>query len=419
MKTSIEKTKLNRFNHLARKIGTNRPKSFTTSDRVNAMLRLTQNDVGSGRYHILLYRFITDNIPVVNACIWTWARLAGAPGKFEIVGDDIKNDKIKRGEKRLERLTGNLYANIAGNPLGISTFLPELFNSLFRDGIFAGFVTVKKDGSGIDRFIPLDAVNLEVNNDEGPPRLYLEGENRRIALNRPDFYCIPLSGGMSHPLGQSILQAVPFVSYIEQQLVDDMRRTTHNAGFHRLHVKITPPERMSGESDQAYYDRINDYFDSTVNMIKSCDIDDNPVTWNNVEIEYIGPDHLRGLTNNWFFNHRAMVEEICAGTNLAPFLLGYSYGSTSTWAGLKFDVIMRQVKSVQAEVGRFMEWLGNIELALAGLDMKCRFVFDNTFAYQAMDRMNIVNSRVDNILKLHQAGLLDESTARQKAGELL
>jgi len=390
MKSSENNPDLNRFNHLARKIGTNRPKSFTTSERINAMLRLSQSDIGSGRFRVLLYRFITDNIPIVNACIWTWARLAGAPGKFEIIGDETKNKNVTGCEKRL-----------------------------VRDGVFAGFVTVKKDGSGVDRFIPLDSVNLVVDNSEGAPRLYLEGENRRIGLNRSDFYCIPLSGGINHPLGQSILQAVPFVSYIEQQLVDDMRRATHNAGFHRLHVKITPPERMSGEPDQAYYDRINDYFDSTVNMIKTCDIDDNPVTWDNVEIEYIGPDHLRGLTNNWFFNHRAMVEEICAGTNLAPFLLGYSYGSTSSWAGFKFDVIMRQVKSIQAEVSRFMEWLGNIELALAGFDLRCRFVFDNTFAYQAMDHMNIANSRVDNILKLYQAGLIDETTAREKAGGLL
>lgn len=198
-----------------------------------------------------------------------------------------------------------------------------------------------------------------------------------------------------------------------------MRRTSHNSGYHRLHVKVTPPDRMGGESDEAFVDRINSYFDATVSMIKSCDVDDNPVTWDNVAIEHIGPNNVRTVTNSWFMNHRGMVEEICAGTNLAPFLLGYSYGATSTWSSFKFDLVMRQVKSVQMEVAAFLEWIGNIELALTGFDCRCRFKFDNSFAYQAMERAQVESTRVDSLLKLYGEGLIDKQTAQQKAGELL
>jgi len=202
-------------------------------------------------------------------------------------------------------------------------------------------------------------------------------------------------------------------------MVDDMRRSSHNSGFHRLHIKINPPERMGGESDEAYSDRVNGYFDDTVSMIRSCEVDDNPVTWDNVTIEYVGPSSSRDVSHSWFMNHRAMVEEICAGTNLAPYLLGYSYGATTTWSAFKFDIVMRQVRSVQAEVARFLEWIGDIDLALAGIDARCRFEFDNSFAYQAMDQTAIRTSRVDNILKLLNAGLVDQETARIKAQELI
>ncbi|HSG70505.1 MAG TPA: hypothetical protein VLA12_08830, partial [Planctomycetaceae bacterium] len=252
------------------------------------------------------------------------------------------------------------------------------------------------------------------------PQIYIESnDNRSIKADRDDFYLVPFNAGTAHPLGQSILQAVPFVGYIEQQLVDDMRRTSHNSGFHRLHVRVTPPERMSGESDKAYIDRINDYFDSTVTMIKSCEVDDNPVTWDNVDISHIGPQNVQSVTNSWFMNHRAMIEEICAGTNLAPFLLGYSYGATTTWSSLKFDVVMRQVRSVQSEVARFMEWLGAIDLALAGIDAECRFVFDNTFAYQNEEKVREDSSRVDNLLRLYQSGLIDKKVAQDKAARLV
>jgi hypothetical protein len=198
-----------------------------------------------------------------------------------------------------------------------------------------------------------------------------------------------------------------------------MYRSHHNSGYSRIHVKITPPERLAGEADNAYTERINRYFDATVDMIKSCDVDENPVTWDNVAIEYIGPSETRSVTNSWFINHRAMVEEICAGTNLAPFLLGYSYGATSTWSGFKFDIVMRQVRSVQAQAANLLERIANIDLALAGLGVKCRFSFDNTMTYQASEQTAVESRRVENLLKLYQAGLIAEATAKERAESLI
>ncbi len=391
---------------------------YQTIERIGGMLKMSSAEVRSGRYRTMLYRFLCDNIPIVNSCIWTWSRLAAAPGAFRIEASG--NDHlVERAQRRLEALTRHIYLDAGGQVTGVPALLVDMFRSLFRDGICGGFVTVKQDGSGVQQFVPVDSIDISLGDDPRKPSLLLEMEDRTINLSRPDFRHLSLSAGVESPLGQSVLQSVPFVSYIEQQLIDDMRRTSHNAGFHRLHVKINPPERMAGESDNAYTDRINGYFDSTVSMIRSCEVDDNPVTWDNVAIEYIGPQPGRGGTNNWFYNHRAMVEEICAGTHLAPFLLGYSYGDTTTWSAFKFDVVMRQVRSVQAEAAQLLEWIGNIDLALAGLDVPCRFVFDNSFAYQASDLATIQAQRTDSLLKLHQAGLIDDETARARAGELL
>ncbi|MFZ5979217.1 MAG: hypothetical protein ACOYVF_01160 [Candidatus Zixiibacteriota bacterium] len=388
------------------------------SDKVERVLRWTPDDFRTGRYRIKLYRFLADHIPLINACIWTWARLTGAPGKYQVT--DCGDGRIQEAaQKRLNRLFDNVYSNVLGNRTGMTSLLPQLFSGLFRDGLFGGVLTVKRDFSGVDRFIPINAADICYENDGTGPAMFLEFDTRKMNLDRPDFYYLSLSNSIDEPLGRSILKTVPFISYIEQQLVNDMQKSSHNSGYHRLHVKITPPERMSGESDNAYTERINGYFDATVRMIKDCEVDDNPVTWDNVAIEYIGPGKTREVTNGWFMNHRAVIEDICAGTNLAPYLLGYSYGATTTWSNFKFDVVMRQVRSVQAEVARFLEWVGNVDLALGNFDVSCRFVFDNSFAYQAVDKVTVESSRVDNILKLYQAGLLDRDTAAEHARELL
>jgi len=392
--------------------------TLKTSGQINALMDYDRNDVQSGRFRIMLYRFMTDNIPTVHACIWTWVRLAASPGKFA-VNDDAGKFKKEQAERRLEELSERLNFGASGNPVALTTFLTDLYYSLFRDGLFGGFLTVKQDASGIDRFIPVDPSDVRLDDERESRKLVLDMLDKTLDLDRRDFYYIPLNAGRHRPLGRSILQAIPFVSRVEQQLVDDMQKSVHNAGYNRLHIKIVPPARNAGESDNAYINRINSYFDSTVSLFKGIEVEDNPITWDNIEIENIGPEGGRATTNSWFFNHRAMIEEICAGTNLAPFLLGYSYGATTTWSAFKFDMVMRQVRSIQSEVAQFLEWIGNIELALAGIDTRCRFVFDNSFTYQANDEANIKTAELDNLLKLYQAGLIDESVARSKVESLI
>ncbi len=389
------------------------PGSLRSADRLTRSLLLSPDDLRRGGYRTRLYRFIADTVPVASACIWTWARLAAAPGRFRAIGRDgsVENG---RAQERLDDLIERLQTPGDGGDL-----LTALSAGLFRDGMFGGIITVDPTGSALDRFVPLDAARIVLDTEHGRRALKYETDRADISLDRPDFYFMPLGGGVDEPLGRSILSTVPFVAFVEQQLVDDMRRSSHNAGFHRLHVKITPPERLAAESDTAYIERINSYFDSTVGMIRSCEIDDNPVTWDNVAIDYIGPENSRSVTNSWFFNHRAMIEEICAGTNLAPFLLGYSYGATTTWSSFKFDLIMRQVCSVQAEIARFMEWLAAVDLALAGIDSCCRWEFDNTFAYQATDRASVQTQQVNNVIRLFEAGLIDKKAAIEKAACLL
>lgn len=376
-------------------------------------LRLHYRDLDSGRYRILLYRFLADRIPVIASCIWTWSRLTAAPGRFVVDTPSDRADRILAG------LSNRLYTSPTGQPLGLHGLLADVVPMLYRDGMIGGFLTVRPDASSVDCFLPVDPLYCHYDADDGPPRLYYEADDRRIDLNRSDFSHIALTDGVSSPLGRSILHAVPFVSYIEQQLVNDMQKASHNAGFHRLHVRITPPERIGGESDQAYTDRINSYFDATMDMVRSCETDDNPVTWDNVAIEYIGPDKSRDVTNSWFMSHRAMIEEICAGTNLAPFLLGYSYGATTTWSDFKFDIVMRQVTSVQRQIASLIEWIAGVELALHGIDIPVRYEFDNTLAYQVADRVGIESNRVQNLLKLYEAGLVDKTTAVEKAGRLI
>ncbi len=60
--------------------------AYRTPGQIGSMLNMSPADVRSGRYRTMLYRFLADNIPIVDTWIWTWSRLAAAPGEFRLSG---------------------------------------------------------------------------------------------------------------------------------------------------------------------------------------------------------------------------------------------------------------------------------------------------------------------------------------------
>lgn len=188
-----------------------------SSSQIEKSLQLAAGDIESGRYKIMLYRFLTDNIPAVNASIWTWVRLAASEGSYIIDTDNSnKNEELVN---KLDEMSENLSVNFTGNGSGKASFISDLYEFLFRDGFFGGFLTVKPDATGVDKFITLDPADIYYSDPNGKKCLVYDNGDRQIRLDRPDFFFIPLGSGLIYPLGRSILQSIPFVSYPDQRAV--------------------------------------------------------------------------------------------------------------------------------------------------------------------------------------------------------
>lgn len=387
---------------------------------IGSGLRFDSGEWQNSRFKVRLYRFMADSIPLVNSVIWTWSRLASAEGKFK-----FSKDGREMSNRSAEEVLNNLFLRINqfnfGRGGNSNDLMHPFFHSLFLDGAVLGKMYFYPDLSGLSNFEFFDLGRSEISfGRSGKIKVMVEKDAEEHHFSGDDLYYYALNSDLSHPHGKSILRAVPFIAYVEQQLVDDMRRTMHNSGYHRLHVRITPPEKREGENDDAYISRANSYFDSTVSMIKDIDPEDNPVTWEDVTIEHIGPHNSGGSrSNNWYLSHRAMVEELCSGTNLAPFLLGYSYNATTNWAHLKYDLVMRQVSSVQGAAINFFNRLANIELALKGFDLEASWEFNNDFSALAGDRSQVKSRDASSLIELYQAGLIDKETAEARAKRLV
>jgi hypothetical protein len=365
-------------------------------------------------FTIRLHRFLRDNVPILKSVIWTWTRLAASPHHFEIA-QPVDEATRKRALTVLDALDRRIFPERIVRCGGFDALLIQIFNTLFTDGVVAGELTLLPSRQGLDRFGFIDTTTLECEADKtGRWQIYQSDAAQRIPLDSDAVFYWPLDADAGRPVGKSLLAAVAFVARVEQELVRDMRMSMRNAGYSRLHVRVRPPAQSPAESNTDYTARANAYFDSTARALRDLEVDDNPITWDDVEISAVGPGGQVGATHNWYLNHRAMVEDVIAGCHLAPFMLGYSYGTTQTWAKFKYEMVGRQISTLQRAASRFCEWIAGIELALAGIDVTVRHVFDNRLDFDRRERFEADRIQTDVVLRQLEAGLLTVEQARRQ-----
>lgn len=368
-------------------------------------------------FKVKLYRFLRDNIPALSSAIWTWARLCSAPSSYKLKGSE-DSQFLDLGAEVISDLNRRLYQHSFHKFGGIEALLSQFFYSLLTDGAVCGELVLEPSGNRISKFYFIDPSTIRFKLESSNWELYQEFNGEYIRLNQNSTYYYGLDPDTEDPRGRSLLCSIPFVSRIEQRLLNDMHKSMHNAGYHHLHVKLRPPERLSSESNEAYTKRANQYFEDTVEMMRKLSVDDNPITWNDVQIDYIGPRGSYAATTSWYINHKALIEEICAGVHLDPFILGYSYGAPYSWAQIKYELIQRNMLSIQASARRFMEWVYNLELALHGLNLKYEHHFDNRKSFGLLEQKQAEKLALENIITKKDSGLITVEEAKREMESL-
>jgi len=377
-------------------------------------LLLSPRSLYDNSFRIKLYRFLRDNIPILNSAVWTWTRICTSPSYFELKGSE-EPALLDRGTEILRSLDRRIYQHSFQKFGGADALLNQFFRSLFTDGAVCGELVLTPSKDRLDKFYFIDPATIGFKlKDQNSWELFQEVDGKQIKLNPYSTFYLGLDSDPDDPRGKSILGSIPFVARVEQRLLEDMQKTMHNAGYHRLHVKIKPPERISRESDETYLSRANEYFEDTAEMMRELAPEDNPITWSDVQIEYIGPSGHISSSNYWYINHKALIEDICVGVHLDPSILGYSYGPSQSWAQFKYELILQNVVSIQRCAKRFMEWIRNIELALQGLSLECVHHFDNRKFFGMLEQRQAEKIHLENVIRKKEAGFITEDQAKKE-----
>ena len=378
-------------------------KSLTAS--LNDFVRLPN---ATPFFMLQVYRFLRDAIPDVSDAVWTWKRLCQTGYDIEIL--EPSSDAARR---RADRLLRELDTRVNTGDRGMDGLLDVFYTSLFTYGAAALEIVLTRSRESIRDVVPVDVWTVRFRREDGLLQPYQLHDGDEIRLPRERFIYVGLDRDGTNPYGRSMLRSIPFVVKIQQRLLEDMAKATHNLGWSKLHVQYSPEAREWGESADAYRGRIDGNFADLREKLSGLEADQNLVTYDNVSVHLIRGDQ-RSLV--FYDNHKAIEEQVITGTHLMPILLGRNYGTTETYGTAQFEIINRQVEAVNRSVKRILERLYNFELALMWGSARARVRMRQNRTVDVLREATARGREIANAVRLRDEGFVDHAAAADLLG---
>lgn len=356
-------------------------------------------------------RYLRDKIPDVSAGVWAWVRLCNTPQSTRLEGGGARD--VNRAKEVLARLDSRINEFEHAKGQGMESLVAAYFLSIFTYGSFAGEVVLREDRRAIDKFYIIDPATVRFRRTRRDRHLIpyqLLPDGKTIRLTPGSFFYCGLDAEGDTPYGRSPLLALPLVARVQQQMIVDLARASHNAGFPTLHVKYDPREPRPGESPSTFNERIGREFAEIKDRLQDKKTDSNFITFDNIEVEYIGPS---GARTRWMESLQAISEQVISALHLAPFMLGRNWGTTESWGTAQYQLLTNHAVTVQQSAKRMVEWLRNLELSLQGLSVVCHHEFR---PHRRLDEFGAVRAetlRIKTGLELLDRNLLSKEQFTQ------
>lgn len=208
----------------------------------------------------------------------------------------------------------------------------------------------------LDRFTPWQLVNatqLEVAKQRGQ-----EIRNNCVKLNEATFHYFAFDAAPASPYGTPpFLAALPNIA-IQRDMVANMAQIVKKVGLLGIidmQVKALPSQ--PGEQQAQYQARATKFLSDYVTVVQDMVRDGGIVHYDDTEIKTQQlTGNAAGATNIFKQNE----ELIFSGLKSMPSVQGRSYSTTETYAGVAYDIIIRNTYKYQRAVKRMIEagyWL--------------------------------------------------------------
>jgi hypothetical protein len=265
----------------------------------------------------------------------------------------------------------------------------------------------------LQRYLPFQKVTgsqLEEARERGQLTI-----NGCVALNELTFHYYAFDAAAQNPYG-----VPPFIAALapiatQRDMLGNMAQIVKKVGLLGIIdivVKQLPP--VAGETPEQYQTRAGAYLDEYVEVTENMVRDGGIVHFDDVEVTSTQiTGNAAGATNIFKQNE----EQVFSGLKSMPSVQGRSYSTTETYAGVAYDIIIRNTMKYQRACKRMIEngyWLMSTLAALQPKKISLNFNPNKTL-HRLQDAQSEA-MELHNGLVLWVTGVIDQTGFAQRQG---
>lgn len=241
-------------------------------------------------------------------------------------------------------------------------------------------------------------------------------QNGCIALNEETFHYYAFDAAPSSPYGTPPFLASLANIAMQRDIMANMAQIVKKIGLLGIvDLSIKSLSLKPGETDDAFRARATAYLDAYVKAAEDMAREGGLVHFDDVTAStYSIAGNAAGATNI----HKANEEMIFSGLKSMPSVQGRSYSTTETYAGVAYDIIIRNTEKYQRACKRMIEAIYWKILVLSGepLPDGLRIEFHENRSLNRLQEANSVKIEIQNAFFKWILGVIDQTGVANELG---
>lgn len=236
-----------------------------------------------------------------------------------------------------------------------------------------------------------------------------------VKLNQVTFHYYAFDAAPNSPYGTPPFLAALGNIAIQRDMIANMSQIVKKIGLLGIIdvvVEQLPP--VAGESSEEYMSRAEGYLDAYAGVVQDMVRDGGMVHFDDVEIKATSlAGNAAGATNIFKQNE----ELIFSGLKSMPSVQGRSYSTTETYAGVAYDIIIRNTRKYQRAAKRMIESGYYLIAAVNGMAPKSiKLEFNENKTLHRLQDAQAEAMEIKNALVLWVCGIIDQTMMSQRLG---
>lgn len=311
------------------------------------------------------------------------------------------------------------------NKLAARINTDKLVNRLLRQVAVSGAISLEwvatSDLSGIDRavLVPVSSIKFKYDKkaDAYKPFQFVSRSNDYVELNELTYIYSAIETSDNSPYG-----IPPFVSalgsaVIQLYMMDNLKfiiKKLGLLGFISVALDMESIPQQPGESQDSYTQRLTSHLTEFATNFSENYRDGIAAHLDNMKIEHhnVAGD-ARGAKDILQMNE----EQISSGLKTDPALLGRSYSTTETYAGVVYSMLIKQLENLQRIIKRAIEQGYRLDILMANIPVDDVSVhFNPNAALKPKEEAEAEAIRTDTAIAKMDAGIISPDDAARELG---